>query len=260
MICNNCNKENIEGRKYCFYCGYDLTQVQDKLLKEEPVDNSEDEDSKSADKMHFQSENTKKNISGKSIVVISILSVVIISVIILVIVISSPQNTIIPSQLEQDGDAFTHTVNIQENIAVETDGSTSDFYREVHPQRLVDLSHLLNANESEKLEEKLDNNSKGFSFDIVIVTVDSLDGKTDQEYADDYYDDNGYGYGARSDGVLLLVAMNERKMYITTSGSGINIIDNGYIDYIFDTIQTDMSDGNYYKAFNQFVDLITIRL
>ena len=36
MICKNCNKENIEGRKYCFYCGSELVNTeQEKVLRKE---------------------------------------------------------------------------------------------------------------------------------------------------------------------------------------------------------------------------------
>ena len=33
MICKNCNKENIEGRKYCFYCGAELINKQETVKK-----------------------------------------------------------------------------------------------------------------------------------------------------------------------------------------------------------------------------------
>lgn len=29
MICKNCNKENVDGLKYCFYCGFKLNNVND---------------------------------------------------------------------------------------------------------------------------------------------------------------------------------------------------------------------------------------
>lgn len=47
---------------------------------------------------------------------------------------------------------------------------------------------------------------------MIIVTVDSLNGKTVEEYADDYYDDNGYGYGENNSGILFLVAMDDREL------------------------------------------------
>ena len=37
---------------------------------------------------------------------------------------------------------------------------------------------------------------------LAVVTVNSLEGKTAEAYADDYYDYNGYGYGENDDGLF----------------------------------------------------------
>ncbi len=53
-------------------------------------------------------------------------------------------------------------------------------------------------------------------FDIVILTVKSLEGKNDADFADDYYDYNGYA----DHGILLLYAVEENIIYISTKGNG----------------------------------------
>lgn len=79
---------------------------------------------------------------------------------------------------------------------------------------LVDDAGLLTAEESTALLEKLEEISQRQQNEVAIVTVNSLDGKTAQAYADDYYDYNGYGYGENDDGILLLISMGERKWAI----------------------------------------------
>ena len=90
--------------------------------------------------------------------------------------------------------------------------------------RLVDSSNLLSSSEQTDLVKKLDEISERQKFDVAIVTVDSLDGKTTEAYADDFYDYNGYGQGVNKDGVLLLVSkeMDIQGSYrhITTTGYG----------------------------------------
>ena len=86
---------------------------------------------------------------------------------------------------------------------------------------------------------------------IVIVTVNSLGGKSPRAFADDYYDHNGY----REDGVLLLVAMNSRDYWISTSGYGITAFTDAGIDYIADAFLTDLSEGNYASAFETYAEL-----
>ena len=78
--------------------------------------------------------------------------------------------------------------------------------------RLVDDADILTDSEEKELNQQLDTVSEEQECDVIIVTVDSLNGKTVEEYADDYYDDNGYGYGENDSGILFLVAMDDRGM------------------------------------------------
>lgn len=121
--------------------------------------------------------------------------------------------------------------------------------------RLVDNAELLSSAEEEKLLGKLDKISESLKFDIVVVTTDSLFGKTPTAYADDFYDENGYGYGDSKDGVLLLVSIEDRDWYITTTGFGITAITNAGKDYISDEFTPYLSDGEYYEAFEKYADL-----
>ena len=89
--------------------------------------------------------------------------------------------------------------------------------------RLVDNADLLMADDAEALLADLDSRSEALQFDIVIVTVDSLDGETPRNYAEDFFWYNNYGLGEDRDGALLLVAMDTRDWYIATHGFGITV-------------------------------------
>ena len=54
--------------------------------------------------------------------------------------------------------------------------------------RLVDHANLLTASEERTLLNNLDEISTRQNMDVVIVTVDTLEGKSPQDYADDFYD------------------------------------------------------------------------
>ncbi len=114
--------------------------------------------------------------------------------------------------------------------------------------RVVDGAALLYDYEIAVLENKLAEISDSYDVDVVIVTVDSLNGKSAAAYADDQYDLSGY----RSDGVLLLVAMQEREWFISTAGSCIAAIHDDGISYIEDEFLGYLSDGEYYEAFRTF--------
>ena len=86
---------------------------------------------------------------------------------------------------------------------------------------VTDSAGLLSGEERIELEEKAQDLRAEYDMDVVILTVDSLGGKSAQDYADDYYDDNGYGYGENYSGILFLLAMEEREWYISTCGDAI---------------------------------------
>lgn len=73
--------------------------------------------------------------------------------------------------------------------------------------------------------------------------------------ADDFYDDNGYGFGAEYDGVLLLVSMEDRDWRISTYGYGVTAITDAGIDYISDRFLPDLKEGDYAGAFAAYAEL-----
>lgn len=121
--------------------------------------------------------------------------------------------------------------------------------------RLVDNAGLLTDTEQSELLATLDEISERQQADIVVVTTNTLNGKTPMNYADDFYDDNGYGYGAEYDGVLLLVSMEDRDWWISTCGYGITAITDDGIDYISEQFLPNLSDGNYAAAFATYAEL-----
>lgn len=122
--------------------------------------------------------------------------------------------------------------------------------------RLADQEELLTTEEQEELLARLDEISERQQCDVVIVTVASIEGKTATEYADDYFDYQGYGYGEKSDGILLLVGMKECVWAISTHGSlGISAFTDAGLDYIKEDVQFQLKLDNYAKAFRTFASL-----
>ena len=121
---------------------------------------------------------------------------------------------------------------------------------------LVDDAGLLTTEESTALLEKLEEISQRQQNEVAVVTVNSIDGKTAQAYADDYYDYNGYGYGENDDGILLLISMGERKWAISTYGyCHLTAFTDAGISYISNEFQRKLSSGKYAQAFDCFADL-----
>ena len=117
--------------------------------------------------------------------------------------------------------------------------------------RLVDDAGLLSGTECAAIERQLDELSAQYGLDVVIVTTDSTGSRTPMEYADDFFDYNGYA----SDGVLLLVSMEEGDWWISTTGYGITAFTDAGIEYIGKKVVPYLSDGEYAQAFNAFAEL-----
>lgn len=118
--------------------------------------------------------------------------------------------------------------------------------------RLVDEADLIPDGDEAELLGKLDEISERQQVDVVVLTVNSLEGMSPEEYADDFYDYNGYGFGDGRDGILFLISMGEREMCMSTTGYGITAFTDAGQDYIYDQIMTYIKDGDYTTAFTIF--------
>lgn len=118
-----------------------------------------------------------------------------------------------------------------------------------HLPLVIDKAGLLSVTEETALEEKAKALQREYGMDVVILTVDSLNGKSAQNYADDYYDRSGYG----SDGLLFLLAMSERDWYISTCGDAIDALTDYGIQQLGEQAVGYLSDGDYYGGFDAFL-------
>lgn len=120
---------------------------------------------------------------------------------------------------------------------------------------LVDDADLLDEAEKDELLAKLEEISDRQNMDVAIITVAQLDGRSVEDYTDDFYDYFGYGQGASKDGVMFLITMNEREVHMTAVGRGISTFTDAGRAYILDEcVMPFISEGAYAKAFNAFAD------
>ncbi len=133
--------------------------------------------------------------------------------------------------------------------------STSAYASLLVDSRIEDNAHLLTSSQKQALSDKLNEISDKHNFDVVIVTVDSIGNKTPENYASDYFK------GKYSEnGIILLLAMESRDFCIHAFGSGLKHFSDNDLANIDDEIIPDISDGNYYTAFDNFADLCNDRL
>lgn len=122
--------------------------------------------------------------------------------------------------------------------------------------KIVDEAGLLTENEIRKLERRAQALTDQYGMDVVIVTVDSIGGKTVESFADDYFDNNGYGIGPSDSGILLLLSMEYRDWAISTCGEAIYAITDYGIQELFSQMADDLSKDRYYKAFATYLNTL----
>lgn len=124
---------------------------------------------------------------------------------------------------------------------------------------VVDNYDLFSDEEESELSQKMKEISDRQQCQLVVVTVskDDLEGKSTMEYADDYFDYNGYGYGDDHSGVLLLFAMENSEhgdFWISTTGYGITAFTDAGLDYIKECFTPDLKDHDFAQAVNVFAE------
>jgi uncharacterized protein len=87
-------------------------------------------------------------------------------------------------------------------------------------QRVHDFANVLSPADQQSLEQLSQNVERKTTAQLAIVTVKSLDGLTVEEYAHTLFNKWGIGNRQNNNGVLFLIAPNERRMRVET-GLGI---------------------------------------
>lgn len=119
---------------------------------------------------------------------------------------------------------------------------------------VIDDADILTDSEVNTLNKKLAELSSTYQAQIIILTVDSLEGEDIDTYLENTYDTLGFGYGQDHDGVLLLICTEPQKWRILSNGFADDAIDPDAIEKIGEAFKSDLSDGNYADVFDTFAD------
>ena len=122
-------------------------------------------------------------------------------------------------------------------------------------QKVYDDANLLTAEERQELQNAAASLAEEVQMDIVLVTTDDNEGKGARDYADDFYDYNGFGYGEDNTGVLLLIDMQDRKVWMSTTGEDIRYFTDARIKTITDEVASFLKRQDYMGGFETFLEM-----
>lgn len=124
-------------------------------------------------------------------------------------------------------------------------------------EKVYDFAELLTEEEEKDLYDMATNYIEKYNMDMVLVTIDKNPyGVSDhytQVYSQDFYDYNGFGIGTKKDGIIVLIDMDNRYPFITTTGEAQLVYDDERIENMHDEAYNYLSAGSYYDAFKAYI-------
>lgn len=115
---------------------------------------------------------------------------------------------------------------------------------------VFDYAGLMSEDEIAALEMQIAAMKEKTGWDIFAVTTDYAEGKSAVTYADDFYDERT---AEDSDGILVLIDMDNREIYISTCGKAIRYLTDARIERVLD-------DGFYYVSNGEYASCLSAML
>jgi len=124
-----------------------------------------------------------------------------------------------------------------------------------------DFASIFTAEQKQNLETKLSAYEKQSTNEISVVTVKSLGGDYIENYAEKLFKDFGIGKKDKNNGLLLLIALEDREMRIEI-GYGLegDLTDAESASIIRNVLTPAFKKGDYYEGVNTATDLIINKL
>lgn len=121
-------------------------------------------------------------------------------------------------------------------------------------QRVYDMAGLFSDTEIADFEQTISEYRQDMKMDVVVVTTEDSEGKSTRQYADDFFEAGGFGYGDSLDGVLFLIDMDNRELTLSVSGETIRLLTDARIESILDDVYEGAASGDYVSSAEFFLE------
>jgi hypothetical protein len=133
----------------------------------------------------------------------------------------------------------TSTESVLESASTTTEGqstqeTTSDYPKPIN--YVSDFAEMIDPENETKINNLAADLEKKTTAQVFVVTVDSLEGKTIEKYAFELFNEWGIGQKDKNNGVLLLIASQEKKVRIEVGLGLESVITNEIAQKIIDEI------------------------
>lgn len=119
-------------------------------------------------------------------------------------------------------------------------------------EKIYDFADLFTEEQEQELYKSVNNYIIETNMDMAIVTIDDNPKDSAMEYADDFYDYNDFGFDGVFSGVIFLIDMDTREIWMSTTGNAILMYNDARINDILDCV-IEYKEESDYKATETFI-------
>ena len=124
--------------------------------------------------------------------------------------------------------------------------------------RVYDYAELLSASEETELTQACLDVEDSIQTELYILTTNDAEGKETVEYADDFGDEHAFGYDEEyGDYMILCIDMDNRVVWVSTSGKAIDYLTEARIDALIDDLYGYLTSGDYYNTCLSYIKSAT---
>lgn len=121
--------------------------------------------------------------------------------------------------------------------------------------KVYDYAGLFSQEEVRSLTNMILEFDQETELDLIVVTTDQND-RTTQEYVEDFYIENAFGYEHEfGSGAIFIIDMDNREAFISTQGIAIQYLDDADIEDILDEVFVYLPNGDYYNSARAFLEM-----
>lgn len=121
-------------------------------------------------------------------------------------------------------------------------------------EKVYDFANLFSDNHEIEIYNSIMKYIELSNYDLAVVTINENNKYDEVEYADDFYDYNYFGFDNSFSGLLILIDMDNRVIYLSTTGYAIKMYDDDRIDYIIDAGYDYLTSGDYANSILSMIE------
>ncbi len=127
--------------------------------------------------------------------------------------------------------------------------------------RVVDAANILSPEFESNVTQRLERLERETLVQLVVVTTPTLNGRDIGEYSTDLGNAWGIGDAERNDGLMIVVAPNERRMRIAVGDGLLTVVTNQEAaDIINNFIVPDFRAGNFEAGISKGVEALALEV